>query len=114
MRLLSAAVIMLCALAISKMTFISYSQAKHEISQTGMMIVKNDTIEYESFGYDSLSTRESKLLDVLMGEYFVMVYDKWSLSINNPDNAVFVIETAFNLGIEPSEVTQEQFNKRYK
>ena len=34
-------------------------------------------------------------------------------SIKNPDNAEFVNEVAFNKGIKPSEVTQEQFNKRY-
>ena len=38
---------------------------------------------------------------------------KYENSIDNPDNAPFVVEVAFNLGITPEEVTQEQFNDRY-
>ena len=34
-------------------------------------------------------------------------------SIHHPDNEEFVVEVAFNLGIEPNEVTQLQFAKRY-
>lgn len=34
-------------------------------------------------------------------------------SIENPENQPFVLETAFNLGIDTTEVTQEQFNERY-
>jgi hypothetical protein len=37
----------------------------------------------------------------------------WPDSILNPDNGEFVTEVAFNLGIENSEVTQQQFNERY-
>ena len=37
----------------------------------------------------------------------------WPDSILNPENGEFVTEVAFNLGIENSEVTQEQFNQRY-
>ena len=37
----------------------------------------------------------------------------WPDSILNPDNGEFVTEVDFNLGIENSEVTQEQFNQRY-
>lgn len=37
----------------------------------------------------------------------------WDDSIKNPENEEFVTEVAFNLGIENSEVTQEQFNMRY-
>lgn len=37
----------------------------------------------------------------------------WPDSILNPENEEFVTEVAFNLGIENSEVTQEQFNQRY-
>lgn len=37
----------------------------------------------------------------------------WPDSILNPENEEFVTEIAFNLGIENSEVTQEQFNERY-
>ena len=37
----------------------------------------------------------------------------WPDSILNPENEEFVTEVAFNLGIENSEVTQEQFNERY-
>ena len=37
----------------------------------------------------------------------------WDDSIKNPDNEEFVTEIAFNLGIENSKVTQEQFNIRY-
>jgi hypothetical protein len=38
----------------------------------------------------------------------------WSDSIDNPMNAEFVNEVAFNEGIEFYEVTQKMFNKRYK
>lgn len=44
------------------------------------------------------------------------VYQKqvaWECSIQNPENSEFVVETAFSLGIEPYEVTQEQFSERY-
>ena len=34
-------------------------------------------------------------------------------SICNPDNGEFIVEVAFNLGIAPEEVTQEQFDNRY-
>jgi len=34
-------------------------------------------------------------------------------SIHNPANEEFVVEVAFNLDIEPKDVTQEQFNERY-
>jgi hypothetical protein len=34
-------------------------------------------------------------------------------SIKNPNNKEFVNEVAFNLGIDPSKVTQKQFNNRY-
>jgi hypothetical protein len=37
----------------------------------------------------------------------------WEDSIHNPDNAEYVLEVAFNLGIEYHEVTQKQFNQRY-
>ena len=33
--------------------------------------------------------------------------------IRNPEEQPFILEVAFNLGIDPSEVTQEQFNDRY-
>ena len=38
----------------------------------------------------------------------------WRDSIKNPANQPFVVEVAFNLGIEPHQVTQAQFNRRYK
>lgn len=38
----------------------------------------------------------------------------WEDSIKNPANDEFVTEVAFNLGIEKHEVTQAQFNRRYK
>ena len=38
----------------------------------------------------------------------------WEDSVKNPENYEFVVEVAFNLGIEPYEVTQAQFNRRYK
>ena len=38
---------------------------------------------------------------------------RWENNINNPLNDEFVIEVAFNLDIEPEEVTQRQFNQRY-
>jgi len=34
-------------------------------------------------------------------------------NINNPENAEFVAEVAFNEGIAPEDVTQEMFNARY-
>lgn len=34
-------------------------------------------------------------------------------NINNPENAEFVAEVAFNEGIAPEDVTQEMFNSRY-
>ena len=34
-------------------------------------------------------------------------------SIKNPNNKEFVNEVAFNLGVDPSKVTQKQFNSRY-
>lgn len=37
----------------------------------------------------------------------------WEDSIENPDNDEFIIEVAFNEGIEPKYVTQAMFNKRY-
>ena len=38
---------------------------------------------------------------------------QWADSINNEANRDFVVETAFNNEISPSEVTQKQFNNRY-
>lgn len=38
---------------------------------------------------------------------------KWENSIHNPRNQEYVIETAFDNGITPKEVTQKQFNERY-
>ncbi len=32
--------------------------------------------------------------------------------IRNPENQPFILEVAFNLGIEPENVTQEMFNQR--
>ena len=37
----------------------------------------------------------------------------WEDSIENPDNAEFIIEVAFNEGVAPEEVTQIMFNQRY-
>jgi len=37
----------------------------------------------------------------------------WDGSIHNKANQPYVIEVAFNLDIEPNEVTQKQFNARY-
>lgn len=39
---------------------------------------------------------------------------RWDNNINNPANDAYVVEVAFNLDIEPWQVTQEQFNQRYK
>jgi len=39
--------------------------------------------------------------------------DAYSDSINNPENAEFIEEVAFNLNIAPQEVTQAMFNQRY-
>jgi hypothetical protein len=38
---------------------------------------------------------------------------KWEDSISNPDNEEFVVEVAFNAGVDAEEVTQEMFNSRY-
>ena len=37
----------------------------------------------------------------------------WEDSIENPDNADFIEEVAFNEGVAPQEVTQIMFNQRY-
>lgn len=37
----------------------------------------------------------------------------WEDNINNPDNAEFIIEVAFNERCAPQEVTQIMFNQRY-
>jgi hypothetical protein len=34
-------------------------------------------------------------------------------NIHHPDNQPFVLEVAFNEGIDTTEITQEQFNERY-
>ena len=38
---------------------------------------------------------------------------KWEDNIGNPDNEEFVVEVAFNAGVDAEEVTQEMFNSRY-
>lgn len=38
---------------------------------------------------------------------------QWANSIYNEANKDYVIETAFNNEISPSEVTQKQFSERY-
>ena len=38
---------------------------------------------------------------------------KWEDNISNPDNEEFLVEVAFNEGVETTEVTQEMFNSRY-
>lgn len=38
---------------------------------------------------------------------------KWEDNISNPDNEEFVVEVAFNAGVDAEEVTQEMFNSRY-
>jgi len=35
-------------------------------------------------------------------------------SISNPDNKEYIEEVAFNKGIKVNQVTQKQFNQRYK
>lgn len=37
----------------------------------------------------------------------------WDDNINNPENHEFVVEVAFNEGVEIEQVTQAQFNERY-
>lgn len=37
----------------------------------------------------------------------------WEDNVNNPENHAFVVEVAFNEGVEIWEVTQSQFNERY-
>ena len=54
-----------------------------------------------------------------LGAYLIfltlVVYQckRWPDSISNPANDPYIIEVAFNLGINPSEVTQAQFDDRY-
>lgn len=51
-----------------------------------------------------------------MSSYFVgyaKTKVKYKDNIHNPANKEYVREVAFNLNIKPSQVTQEQFNKRY-
>jgi len=38
---------------------------------------------------------------------------RWKDSIYNEKNSPYVVEVAFNLGIDPVQVTQQQFNERY-
>lgn len=38
---------------------------------------------------------------------------QWEDDINNPDNEEFLVEVAFNEGIDKEDVTQEMFNSRY-
>ena len=38
---------------------------------------------------------------------------RWCDNINNPENREYVVEVAFNEGVEIWEVTQSQFNERY-
>ena len=38
---------------------------------------------------------------------------KWEDNINNPDNEEFLVEVAFNEGVEVEQVTQTMFNQRY-
>jgi len=38
---------------------------------------------------------------------------KWADSIRNPENTEYVIETGFQLGKLPIDVTQKEFNERY-
>lgn len=38
---------------------------------------------------------------------------KWEDNIHNPDNDEFIVEVAFNEGVEVEQVTQEMFNARY-
>lgn len=38
---------------------------------------------------------------------------KWEDNISNPDNEEFLVEVAFNAGVDAEEVTQEMFNSRY-
>ena len=37
----------------------------------------------------------------------------WEDNVNNPENREYVVEVAFNEGVEIWEVTQSQFNERY-
>jgi len=39
---------------------------------------------------------------------------RWEDSIKNPDNSAYVNEVAFNLGCSVNEVTQSDFNRRYR
>ena len=47
--------------------------------------------------------------------FILAVYNKMTFkdSIKNPENSPYLVECAFNLGIETHEVTQSQFNNRY-
>ena len=57
------------------------------------------------------------LVRLLIGSAIIIaVYNKltWSDSVKNPSNDAYIVEVAFNLGIEKHEVTQAQFNNRYK
>lgn len=39
--------------------------------------------------------------------------NRWEDNINNEANKDYIVEVAFNLGISPDQVTQQQFNNRY-
>jgi len=53
---------------------------------------------------------------IMWAGIIVAIYNKltWEDSIKNPANDAYVTEVAWNLGIEKHEVTQAQFNRRYK
>ena len=46
--------------------------------------------------------------------YFIIAFTPQEDRITNPVNAEYVNEIAFNLDIEPAQVTQKQFNLRYR
>lgn len=45
---------------------------------------------------------------------FLSGHSLWEDSIHNPANEPYILEVAFNLGIDPSEVTRGQFTNRYR
>jgi len=45
--------------------------------------------------------------------FFMLIQIVWDDSVKNPKNQPYVSEVAFNLYLEPEEVTQKQFNTRY-
>lgn len=62
---------------------------------------------------DNAIVIDDTMVQASMGDSAPIDTVAWENSIYNDENIPFIIEVAFNLEIEPLDVTQEQFNDRY-